>query len=334
MKWESILILDKGGRNANDTDGDDSDGDDDNDDDRNSDSDDSSGGNSKGLGRSSDNDTNSSSKWFDEPFKFRNFSEYFPDMLTEDALEEAVESLKTFDHESNDESDEEEDSSELILPTTRNAISAALDEIHENEQKPEKQNHSNQIYIPHLKDYRYKSTVVTELRNNPHLSSDRLQRIKSAKQSSISTEEPYSMENTVGLFDDICFYENGNSLKFGHVIRIRKKKPTSGYVEYIRPVSLANPDEFVYLTLQLYVPELCNGRFKLSEERQCLPVKDVFRTVLFDFESEIYILSDKDLLEQNPNISHNQNIDDEGRIVETHVTRSGRIRNVIRYAFK
>ena len=42
-------------------------------------------------------------KWFDEPFKFRNFTDYFPDMLTEDALEEVMESYKK--DKSKDESD-------------------------------------------------------------------------------------------------------------------------------------------------------------------------------------------------------------------------------------
>ena len=158
------------------------------------------------------------------------------------------------------------------------------------------------------------------------------------KQTSISVEEPNARGNAVGLFDDICYYDSGNKLKFGHVIRIRKKKSTAGYVEYIRPVSLSNPDKCIHLTSQIYIPEVSepsNYRFKLSDERHCLSLDDVYKSVSFKYVNEKYILLDIDLLRKKNDNHSDQNIDKkEERIIETHISRSGWIRNVIRYAFK
>ncbi|KAJ7387394.1 hypothetical protein OS493_004388 [Desmophyllum pertusum] len=194
-----------------------------------------------GMNPETENDEDSEdSEWFQKPMSHVDFQESLKGMLTdeeEESLRMQVSEQEDQDYVSSEESTQPaSDISEDI----RHIVNPLLDQ--EGVGK------------------RYKSTVVSELRNNPQLSTDRLKRVRSAA-AAAAQDQPNDDDQTTGhslcLFDDCALYDpdvSGRRFVLGRVQRMRKKGKSRGYVEYVRPVDLANKPSDVELFVSKYLP--------------------------------------------------------------------------------
>ena len=102
----------------------------------------------------------------------------------------------------------------------------------------------------------YKSHLVALLNQNPKLSHDRLTRVRQKQ----DTEEKNRLtsgpsdKKSISLFDEYAFIAE-NTVRFGKLLRMRKKGKARGYIEYKYPVSFADPTlKDIQCLLQQYHP--------------------------------------------------------------------------------
>lgn len=207
-----------------------------------------------GMNPETENDEDSEdSEWFQKPMSHVDFQESLKGMLTdeeEESLRMQVSEQEDQDYVSSEESTQPaSDISEDI----RHIVNPLLD------QEGEASKNRPTIHVPGV-GKRYKSTVVSELRNNPQLSTDRLKRVRSAA-AAAAQDQPNDDDQTTGhslcLFDDCALYDpdvSGRRFVLGRVQRMRKKGKSRGYVEYVRPVDLANKPSDVELFVSKYLP--------------------------------------------------------------------------------
>ena len=143
----------------------------------------------------------------------------------------------------------------------------------------------------------HKSTIFSILNSNPDsISKDRLKRVKSkisGKQKAGNVIQPESL----ALFDDVAVHVKENKkasvYQLGRVVRMRNN--AKGCVEYKRPVSLRQPENYpkLKLLLSLY-QQVKGGAFVYAAAESCSAeymLTDVITKVqLFIQEDEKYLL--------------------------------------------
>ena len=106
----------------------------------------------------------------------------------------------------------------------------------------------------------YKSHLVTLLNQKPELSHDRLTRVRQNQDSGEAVNSTTAnRDKAITLFDDYAYVGDGpgGTLKYGRVLRVRKKGKTRGYVEYKYPVSFNDPNlKDISCVVQQYSPSL------------------------------------------------------------------------------
>jgi hypothetical protein len=152
-------------------------------------------------------------KWFDSPMTYIDFKNSLKGMTTEKELQQLREitdqnndNIEAALENGDDHSDPEADID--IASDIRHIVNPLLDHNrNENESYNENEKNKPTITVPGVGE-RYKETVIAELRNNPSLSIDRLQRIGDAsatsRQSSTTTERS---TDVLRLFDDCGIYD-------------------------------------------------------------------------------------------------------------------------------
>lgn len=210
----------------------------------------------------------------------------------------------------------------------------------------------------------FKATLVAQFNREPNISAERLKRIRSTSTTKPQGDGPSLADSaaTIGLYDDVAILlkESGTSkYVLARVIRMRKKGQTRGYVEYKKPVSLADKSQVtgVEIIVQKY-DMLQDNHFTLNKTYHVYPISKVISSVnvVFNVQSGEYEIQpdEASLLESvvaaenvgssrpggsrgrqsiRPGIRRHQNMSDEGRRMVQGSSRSGRIYNRILYEF-
>ena len=114
----------------------------------------------------------------------------------------------------------------------------------------------------------YKSTLVKLLNVNPHLSHDRLVRVRQKPFDEVNHTSVSNEDNAgITLFDDYAFCKE-KKLLYGRVARMRKIGAAQGYVEYKKPISYSDKElSKTFIIMHVYLPSTeGEGRFIRSKK--------------------------------------------------------------------
>lgn len=182
-------------------------------------------------------DIHENKTWFDRPMDYIDFKDSFRGMTTEVELEalrlNAQENQSTCEV-SQERNDPYLDADIEASGDMKHLLNPLLDQMNrENDRTADSRTKKSTILVPGVGE-RYKSTVIAELRNNPSLSTEHLQRIRNA---SVNLKD--ACTPTKNQLSSCAFHERQITKMFvlGHVQRMRKKGKR-GFIEYVKPVSL------------------------------------------------------------------------------------------------
>ena len=120
------------------------------------------------------------------------------------------------------------------------------------------------VAVPNI-GIRYKSTVINELNVGRKLSLDRLTRVRASTTCNKTVNEPRPDKRNVALFEDWAIRNSKEETGYvlGHIVRIRKKGKTKGFIDYTRPYELNDSDSGIEVIYQKY--EAFDDAYQLGE---------------------------------------------------------------------
>lgn len=139
------------------------------------------------------------------------------------------------------------------------------------------------------------------------LSKDRLKRVQTTSnqsQPSMKTHLELETRSEIGLFQDVAILikdkDKPPTFIIGRIIRMRKKGNRSK-LEYVRPFSLNQNEEYGYVELLLNMYSEQGNMYKYTDVKKEFLVWNVAMGVsmVFDASSELYKLDSKDELDLN-----------------------------------
>ena len=203
----------------------------------------------------------------------------------------------------------------------------------------EQQGHKADIYIPEIKQYRLKSSVVRELSTHNKVSSDRLLRIRQSTANQVDNENVRDLTDrrTFGLFDNIAIESLDTAPQFyqiGQIVRMRRYIGNRK-VEYIQPIQKhADQDKNIRLLVKMFNME-GEDSYKASTITKEIDLKDIITHINLVQSNELMKLSMIDVEYLATYFSSADTVtassDDDGRRVHLAQSRSGRRRRVLTY---
>ena len=293
--------------------------------------------------------------WFKQPYRNVKYDELFKGMITEKEIEEQEEQCQVdvlesrnlnCDVEGNGSEETtvsasgcEDVQDELIFSESQQAVSNVLTNQDSDSDTHEQQGHKPDIYIPEIKQYRFKSSVVRELSNHNKVSSDHLLRIRQSTANQVDNENVRDLTDrrTFGLFDNIVIESLDTAPQFyqiGQIVRMRRYIGNRK-VEYIQPIQKhADQDKDIKLLVKMFNRE-GEDSYKASTITKEIDLKDIITHVNLIQSNELVKLSKVDVEYLATYFSSADNVtancDDDGRRVHLAQSRSGRLRRVLTY---